>query len=49
MEIICRRFAINPTQRRSYSSRRAVNKIIGKAGLLTLAEPTLSRTILCNY
>jgi hypothetical protein len=34
MEIIRRRFAINPTQRRSYSRRRASIKMLGKLGLL---------------
>ena len=34
MKLIRRRFAINPTQRRSRSRRRAGNKVLGKAGLL---------------
>jgi hypothetical protein len=38
MEIIRRRFAINPTQRCSCSRRRAGNKMLCKAGLLILAE-----------
>ena len=49
MEIIRRRFTINPTQRRSRSRRRAGNKMLRKAGLLILAEPTLSHTSLCNH
>jgi hypothetical protein len=34
MEIIRRRFTINPTQRRSRSRRRAGNKMLRKTGLL---------------
>lgn len=44
MKIIRHRFTINPTQRRSCSRRRAGNKMLCKAGLLTLAE--LSRLFL---
>jgi hypothetical protein len=44
MEIIRRRFAINSTQHRRYSRRRAGNKILGKAGLLNTcgADPILT-------
>jgi len=50
MEIIRRRFTINPTQRCSRARRRAGNKMLRKTGLLILlAVPTLSHTILCNH
>jgi len=39
MEIICRRFAINPTQRRSRSRPRAGNKVLGQ---LFLTPPSVT-------